>query len=83
MVALLQRAQSADSRELRIMALWDDGRSVQQIAHQIDVSTKKVTDIVSTYNDPGEHRIHCRHMAAGSAALRAALNNARGAHAHG
>lgn len=63
--------------ENQIMDLWDQGRSIEQIARSLQITRKRAALIVGTYYDQGERTRAERAMIAGSAKLLAAMNQAR------
>jgi hypothetical protein len=83
MPAPFERAAQPHAIKQRIMALWDASWSTQRIARELGMRNKAVTDVVTLFHDPGEHRAHRRAMAASSAVFAAALEQARQESARG
>lgn len=63
--------------ETKIMDLWDQGRSIEQIARHLRIRRKQAATVVGQYHDHGERTRAERAMIAGSAQLLAAMNQAR------
>ena len=63
--------------ETRIMDLWDCGKSIEQIARELRIRRKQAATIIGQYHDHGERTRADRAMIAGSAALLAAMTQAR------
>lgn len=65
------------SLETRIMDLWEQGRSKQQIALELGLPLASVNRVFGYMIDTGEGRRHRDSMIAGSVQLAAAINQAR------
>ena len=64
-------------RERHIMDLWDAGRSIEQIARQLQHPRRSIRDVITNFHDAGEASADRRAMIAFSAALLDALTQAR------
>lgn len=60
-------------RECQVLELWDAGLSMARITRLTDTPREKVGRIVSGFCEGNETRLHRNAMAAGSAALLAAM----------
>lgn len=59
--------------ETRILAMWDDGISIERIARQLELRRETVADCVSLYHDSGDNARERNAMIAASANLLSAL----------
>jgi hypothetical protein len=64
-------------RERRIMRLWDDGRSIQQIANKLELPVTLVRTKIAAFHIGNEYPDEVRNVTLGSATLLAAINAAR------
>lgn len=66
-------------REDHILALWDQGQSIEQIAREVGINRRKVAQLIGTYCDCGETMRAHNAMIAASTGLLAAITRARAA----
>lgn len=72
-----QRHRGLTPKEQAIMDRWDAGKTIRQIAAELDKPVEKVRNLVIWYDGAAEHRLHCKATKASSAALLQALQEAR------
>lgn len=72
-----QRHRGLTPKEQAIMDRWDAGKTITQIARELDRPVERVRNLVIYYDGAAEHRLHCKATTVGSAALLSALREAR------
>lgn len=67
---------SLSRRERQVLRMWDNNSTMDEIAQELGMRRDLVSDIISTFSEGDERKRHQASMAAGSAALLAAMKAA-------